>query len=204
MKQIIFGIFAEGPTDYRFFSILLERYLTHFCHINEVEVDILPAILIRNKENFPLGFIEKMKYIEQDNVGAKGLPYIFVHNDADARTLDQVLDFKWKPWMDECIDKSTWLAVIPIKMTETWMLVDVEALKSTFIIGERDIREIIGNGNPEGITEPKYKLEEILRRGKQKRITNFEENLAKRIRLDLLEQLPSFQFLKGQIEERIR
>lgn len=204
MKQIIFGVYAEGPTDYRFFSTLLDRYLTHFCYLSGVEADILPAVLIRGKEDFPTGFIEKMKYIEQENLGTKGLPYIFVHNDSDARTLDRVLDYKWRPWINMCVDKSTWLAITPIRMIESWMLADVEALKSTFIISVENIRQVIGNSDPESIPDPKSKLEELMRRGKQKRTTNFEENLAKRIRLELLEQLPSFQFLKSQIEERIR
>ena len=84
------------------------------------------------------------------------------------------------------------------------MLADIEALKSTFIISVENIKQIIGDSNPESIPDPKDKLTEILRSGKQKRTTNFEENLAKRIRLELLERLPSFQFLKRQIEERIR
>lgn len=204
MKQIIFGVYAEGPTDYRFFLTLIERYLIHFCYANRVDIDILPAIPIRDKEEFPSDFIGKLKRIEQDNVESSGLPYVFVHNDADARSLDQVLEHKWRPWLSECANEKNWLAIIPIRMTESWMLADVEALESTFIISIESIRGIIGNGNPENISDPKEKLAEILRRGKQKRTTNFEENLAKRIRLDLLEQLPSFQFLRTQIEERVR
>lgn len=204
MRQIILGIFAEEPIDYRFFSILLERYLTHFCHINEIEADILPAILVQNDDSLPSRFIVKMKHIEQVNVGAKGLPYIFVHNDADARTLDQVLNHKWRPWLDECKDESIWLAVIPIKLTEAWMMVDIEALRSTFIIDEKDVQQVIGTGSAESIDEPKAKLKELVRRGKQKRIANFEENLAKRIRIELLEQLLSFRFLKNQIQEWVK
>lgn len=204
MKQIIFGVYAEGPTDYRFFLTLIERYLTHFCHTSGVDVDILPAVPIWNREDFPSGFIEKLKRIEQDNVSNKGLPYVFVHNDADARNLDQVLNFKWRPWLERCTSAENWLAVIPVRMTESWMLADVEALESTFIISVENIRQIIGEGDPESISDPKSKLAEIVRRGKQKRTTNFEENLAKRTRFEVLELLPSFQFLKSQIEERIR
>lgn len=204
MKQIIFGIYAEGPTDYRFFTTLLERYLTYFCYANELGVDILPPIPIRGREDFPPSFVDKLKRIEQEYVGEKGLPYVFVHNDADSPSLSQVLDFKWKPWLDECENAESWLAIIPIKMTESWMLVDVEALKATFIISAENIRQVIGNSNPESISDPKGKLGEIIRRGKQRRTTNFEENLAKRIRFELLEQLSSFQFFKSQVEERLK
>lgn len=204
MKQIIFGVFAEGPTDYRFFSILLERYLSHFCYVNQVDVDILPAILIKADEKYPSSFIDRMKHIEQEHTSTGGLPYVFIHNDADSRTLDQVLTHKWEPWLNECKNSSMWLAIIPIKMTEAWMLADTSALQSTFIIDQKSVQQIIGTSNPESINEPKSKLREIAKTGKQKRITNFEENLAKRINLELLEQLPSFQFLKEQIQERIR
>ena len=139
MKQIIFGIYAEGPTDYRFFLTLIERYLTHFCYSNEIDTDILPAVPIRSREDFPVGFIEKLKRVEKDNVGDSGLHYVFVHNDADAPNLDQVLEYKWRPWLDECTNEENWLAVIPIKMTESWMLADIEALKSTFIISVKTV-----------------------------------------------------------------
>lgn len=204
MKQIIFGIYAEGPTDYRFFPALIERYLIHFCYSNGIDIDILPAVSVRNKEDSPASFIERLKRIERNHVGANGLPYVFVHSDADARSLEHVLEHKWEPWLSECMNAENWLAVIPIRMTESWMLADAEALKSTFIISLENIRRVIGDGDPESITDPKGKLAEIVRRGKQKRTTNFEENLANRIRLELLEQLSSFQFLKSQIEERIR
>ena len=54
MKQIIFGIYAEGPTDYRFFLTLIERYLTHFRHAKGIDIDILPAVPIRSSEDFPV------------------------------------------------------------------------------------------------------------------------------------------------------
>lgn len=83
-------------------------------------------------------------------------------------------------------------------------MVDIEALRSTFIIDEKDVQQVIGTGSAESIDEPKAKLKELVRRGKQKRIANFEENLAKRIRIELLEQLLSFRFLKNQIQEWVK
>lgn len=90
---MVFGVYAEGNTDYKYFGVLLERYLTQHCVDQGIDAGI-SLIPIRNKARYPLGFLEKMSAIETDY---SGLHCVFVHNDADARDIDAVIQHKWNP-----------------------------------------------------------------------------------------------------------
>lgn len=138
MRDIVFGIYAEGNTDYRYFEVLLERYLAQHCVEQGIDAGI-SLIAIRDKDTYPTPFLEKMLAIEAEYAG---LNYIFIHNDADARNIDAVVKHKWGPWMGQCKSNTDWIAVIPIKMTESWMLADTEALSSTFIVKYENIRNL--------------------------------------------------------------
>ena len=151
-----------------------------------------PYLIPRSKGEFT----EQMKKVE-GKFG--GLQYIFVHSDADGRTSDNVIKNKWQPWMERCERPEKWIPVVPIKMLESWLLSDREALETTFIIDPVIIEEVLGNVNPEQIPDPKAKLNEIIRAGKQRRTTGYEENLAQRSRFSELEKLSSFQDLKSRL-----
>ena len=192
-QQILFGVYAEGPTDYRYYPSLLRRYIVHLCLENGVDAEIMqPHLIPRSKGTF----IEQMEWVETN---FEGLQYIFVHNDADGRKADKVIENKWHPWMEKCEEPGKWIPVIPVKMLESWLLADRGALESTFIISPIRIAEILGNSNPERIPDPKAKLGEIIRAGKQRRTTGYEENLAQRSRFSELEKLPSFLNLKEHL-----
>ncbi len=137
-----------------------------------------------------------MKEVEKK---CKGLQYIFIHSDADGPTTDKVIENKWQPWMERCEQPEKWIPVIPVKMLESWLLADREALKSTFIINPAEVAKILGSSSPEQIPNPKAKLGEIIRAGKQRKTMGYEENLARRSRFSELEKLSSFQELREHL-----
>lgn len=199
MRDIVFGVYAEGNTDYRYFEILLERYLTQHCIEQGIDAGI-SLITIRNKGKYPATFLEKMSAIEAEY---DGLHYIFVHNDADARNTDAVLQHKWGPWMSRCKSGTDWIAVIPVRTTESWMLADSEAIMSAFIVKPEDIRRTLRDRDVESIPNPKDVLREIARQGRQKKLFNHEALIAKRTDFVKLERLSSFRFLQAQLREKI-
>ena len=192
-QQVLFGVYTEGPTDDRYYPTLLRRYIIHLCLENGVDTEIMQPLRIERKSG---SFLEQMEKVEAE---FRGLQYIFVHNDADRRTTDNVIENKWQPWMERCEQPKKWIPVIPVRMLETWLLTDKKALADTFIIDPNKLTEILGSVNPERIPDPKAKLSEIVRAGKQRRTTGYEENLAQRTRFSELEKLPSFQSLREHL-----
>ena len=152
MKQLFFGLCGEGNTDLRFFKVLLERCIEKIFTESDEELSILEPLTIKKRSG---NFIEQMKNIENEH---SGLNVIFVHMDADDRNQRAVLETKWNPWLEVCTNKDLWVPVIPIKMLESWMLADTNALSRVFILSEKVIIEITENKPVESIINPKEKL----------------------------------------------
>ncbi|MDZ7706087.1 MAG: DUF4276 family protein [Trueperaceae bacterium] len=197
MKQLYFGFFGEGPTDERYFTALLSRYLTHTCAERGIGADILEPTIIRSSQHT---FLDKLRDIE---IKYSGCQLFFVHMDADGRAAQKILTGKWNPWLGECKEPRRWIPVVPIKKLESWLLADYQALSKTFLISEPEIAKITASAHSESIVNPKEKLEEIKRAGKQRVTSGIEELIAQRTRLSELEKLPSFQAFARDVEERL-
>ena len=76
-RQILFGVYTEGPTDDRYYPTLLNRYVQHLCLENKVDADVMQPLPIPRSSG---AFIEQMQKIE---MRFEGLQHIFVHSDAD-------------------------------------------------------------------------------------------------------------------------
>jgi hypothetical protein len=198
MKQLFIGIYSEGPTDWRFFSNLIPRCLEHVFIKHGVDIEILDPIEL--KKETKTTFLEEMQRLEREY---SGLSAIFVHMDADGRAIDNTLERKWNPWLESCHDKTIWIPVIPIKMLESWVLANVEALERVCMLAKADILEIIGNKPPESIANPKEKTQAIVNAGKSNKRLDIETVVAKRMRLEQLEKLPSFQYFLKSIENTL-
>jgi hypothetical protein len=193
MRQIIYGLYSEGPSDNRYFSAFLPRYVAFLLHGHQIEAELFdPIKLDKNPGNT---FLDEMRRL-QCNHG--GLSALFVPMDADSRTIENVLDNKWRPWLQEN-PLGTWIPIIPIKMLESWLLANKEALAKTLILQPRQIDAYLDSTNPEAITEPKQRLNQLVKLGKLKATLGFEEALAKRANISVLETLPSFRFFSGEI-----
>lgn len=197
MKQLFFGFFGEGPTDERYFETLLTEYLTEVGALRGIDIEIFSPMIMRSAKKT---FLEQMREIEKEN---PGLSLFFVHMDADGRNAARVLAEKWHPWLEECKEPCRWIPVVPVRMLESWLLADARALSDTFLISELEIEKITAGVNPENIADPKGKLEEIKRAGKQRRPSGREETIAQRTRFSELEKLPSFQAFARDVEERL-
>ena len=198
MRQILFGVYAEGSSDYEYFPTLLQRLMLELAHQKQIDVEILEPLLIPRKEK-PGSFEEQMKAIEKAD-DYKGLHLIFVHIDADDPTTGKVVKTRWNPWIEKSEDPKRWIAVIPVKMLESWLLADWQALQSTLIVDEGSIKELIGGvNNAEQIESPKEKLNTLITTGKRRRLSRFRETLAVRAEFSALRRLPSFRILEQSV-----
>ncbi|WP_069471370.1 DUF4276 family protein [Candidatus Marithrix sp. Canyon 246] len=94
------------------------------------------------------------------------------------------------------------LAIVPVQMTEAWMLADKEALKEE--LGTQKNNQKLGLSFPlkqvEKIADPKSKIQEIIRiafkdlptNKRRVQISSLYSPLGQQVRLDILEKLPSY------------
>ena len=105
------------------------------------------------------------------------------------------------------------VAIVPIQMTESWMLADKNLLKEEIGIEKTDA-ELGIHLNPEAITNPKSLIENIIRLSKEdlpKRrrnrglnISDLYQIIGQKIEISELEKLSSYVKFKNSLIEKLR
>jgi len=210
MKQLILALYAEGRTDERFLPVIIQRTADHILRqraltlIDVLEPLSLEADTAANNRKERILSVAKL---------AAGFHVLIVHADADAPTADDALQNRFEPGQrlvqesenDVCRDL---LPIIPIRMTEAWMMTDVEVFQE--VVGTDLRAEELGfPARPhqvEAVQDPRHELNIALnqifaqrRRRKKARLGQYYEPLARRLRLDRLENVPAFQWFTNDL-----
>jgi len=204
MKQLVLALYAEGRTDERFLPVIVQREADWLLRQHALAaVDVLEPLSLEADPEAS----NRAKRILSVARQAAGFHALIVHADADAPTAGDALQHRFQPGRrlvqesenDACRDL---LPIIPIRMTEAWMMADVEAFRE--VVGTDLRAEDLGfptrSHQVEAIQDPKHELNMALsqiftrrRRRKKARLRQYYEPLARHIRLDRLENIPAFR-----------
>lgn len=209
MTQLLFGFYGEGPRDYGFLMPLIERVLQDMLP----HTDILPLDVRVDKSD--LSQIDKMLVVAEET---NGFSLAIFHLDADGPNTTDAYNQRFEPGYLRVLDiedgvNRVIVPVIPVRMTEAWMLVDFEAFCK--VVGTRETANTLGfPGYPrqvESIQLPKtvfeMAIEKAIRgRKHRKRIKPDEvyRPLAQRLDLGLLAQVPAYQEFEGRLRETLK
>jgi hypothetical protein len=136
------------------------------------------------------------------------------HADADAPTDERAFDERIIPAFD-AIQKANQdlcknlVAVVPVQMTEAWMLADTELLKKELGTTKND-DELGINQNPESFADPKEIIEKAIqiaredltkRRRRKLTINELYSPIGQTIELVKLERLPSYKKFEKAVRD---
>lgn len=213
---ILTGLFTEGITDVRFLSSVVERTLIEVAYDCTGDIETALEIISINKSG--LSFNEQV--LEASKVASEkfGVLLLFVHTDSDAINDDLIFQSKIIPaqkillQQDNSYCKNI-VAIVPIQMTESWMIADKCLLKEEIGIEKSDV-ELNIHLNPETITNPKNVIESIIRLSKEdetkrKRnkgllISDLYQIIGQKIEISELEKLTSYLKFKSSLIEKLR
>ncbi len=177
-KQIIIGFTSEGPTDVRFLESIIQRSFEDVAIECEGQVEVLPVQCIEKQGG---DFVTAVKFYAQQ-AEKRGIMVLCVHIDADDTNDIKMFKDKIKPAFTAVDDVQgehlckNLVAIVPVQMTEAWMLSDKELLKAE--IGTRKSNVELGiNRLPEVYADPKQAIKAAIRIARQ--------DLTKRRRRDL-------------------
>ncbi|MCF8307515.1 MAG: DUF4276 family protein [Bacteroidales bacterium] len=208
MIDIVVAILTEGPTDERFLPTIVKRSIEDILiELGDKQYDVHdPHIIPKKGHNFS-------EQVYNAAWQANGYHFLAVHSDADDPDRNRVWEDKINPAFQIVRDRSEelckdLLAVIPVQMTEAWMLADREALQEE--IGY-DI-SIPRYANIERIADPKADLKRILsqsqssesRRRRKLEIADIYQPLASNVHLEKLNHLPSYQKFRTELIELLQ
>jgi len=208
-KQIIIGLTAEGTTDIRFLESVIQRSFENVAFECSGQVEVLPVQYVKKESG---AFVDTViKYARRAQ--AQGIMALCIHADADDSTDVDTFNYKINPAfatvekMREYPVCKNLVAVVPVQMTEAWMLSDKELLKAEIGTEKSDI-ELGIDRLPEVYDDPKHAIETAIRIGWQNfprrrrhklTISELYAPIGQKIGLNTLEKLPSYQKFKEAV-----
>lgn len=214
--QLFIGFTVEGATDTKFLTQVIQNVF------EETAKDCRTDVII---EDVRLVDVPKTQFVETicnaSNKAATeyGMSILCVHADADDRNVEQVVMYKFNPLNEELnqLNDADYckniVPVIPIQMTEAWMLADKELLKSKIAAkGMRDI-DLGLQRTPESYADPKHAIEEairiaqvgrIKRTRKELSIVDLYDELGQSISLERLRTIASFNAFETNVRNAFR
>ncbi len=210
-NTLVIAFYAEGTTDIRFLSKIILR-TTEEIILNRSQS------IISVLEPFPIEVQktgDRIQEIRQVAAKAYGYNILIIHADADYEIDEKAFKERINPGFESVkLDKTEefckdLVAIVPVQMTEAWMLADKETLKEE--LGTQKNNRELGLNFPlkqlEKIADPKSKIQEIMRiafkdlptRKRRMQISSLYSPLGQQVSLEILEQLPSYLKFKADL-----
>jgi hypothetical protein len=214
---LLTGLFTEGTTDIRFLESIVKTTLENLAiecsGYIETELEIIKI------EKKGLSFNQQVLKAAEKAKKDFEILILFIHTDSDNSDDTNVFNTKIIPakqlinqQKDDNVCKKI-VALVPIQMTESWMLVDKELLKSEIGIDGSDL-ELGIHRNPEEIANPKAVIENIIRLSKENQvkrkrnkglnISDLYQIIGQKTDISQLEKLASYMKFKNSLIEKLR
>ena len=204
MRQLFIGLIAEGTTDIRFLKNIIFKSIQELSWSCDNQVEIFD---IREVSAVGNSFTEKMLNASKRAKLELGITALCIHADSDAKSLENVMQYKFSPFLEQLksMPEEDYckhiIPTIPIQMIESWMLADKYLLKQLINANDLNDTDLGIDKNPESYSDPKSAIDNAIRismskQPKKKRdqitIADLYEILSERLSLEKLRTIPSF------------
>ncbi|WP_281637186.1 DUF4276 family protein [Flavobacterium marginilacus] len=214
---LLTGLFTEGTTDIRFLESVVKTTLENVAF--DCSGDIETELQIIKIEKAGLSFNEQVLKAAQKSKNDFGVLILFVHTDSDnTDDLDafrnRIIPAKeFVNQQDENEVCKKIVAIVPVQMTESWMLADKELLKHEIGIEMSDF-DLGIHKQPEEIANPKAVIENIIRISKESQVKKKRKNgmviadlyqiIGQKTEISKLEELGSYIKFKNSLIDQLR
>lgn len=214
VRQLFVGLVTEGDTDRRFLESVLRKTFESIAFEcpGEIEIEVNTIKITKSK------FAQDVVTASKVGVERYGIMVLCVHADADSQ--DDYLAFRDRiepaqrlvmESPDDTLCKII-IAVVPVYMTESWLLVDRELLKREIGTTLTDV-ELGIHRDPESIADPKQIISDAIRiaRGNIVRrrrsdltISDLYLPMGQKVSMDKLEALASYLKFQEAVRNAFR
>lgn len=203
MQQLFISLIAEGTTDIRFLKNVIFKSIQDLSWRCNNQIEIFDIIEITAEGD---SFVDKM-IAAAKHAYQSGTSILCIHADSDARTMNEVMQYKFEPFLSALKDLPNEgyckliIPTIPIQMIESWMLADKLLLKQ--LINAKHLSDAVLEIEkaPEYYSDPKSTIENAIRKSmenepRKKRnqihIADLYEIVGNKLTLEKLRTIPSF------------
>jgi hypothetical protein len=208
------ALYAEGPTDYYFLRPLLLRLCSDIClRKASAPVEFSEEVLALNHSKAVEDSPRPQRILDAAKQARGAWRILFVHTDGagDPERTRQTLA---EPALDllrqECAADGIGIAVVPVRETEAWSLVDGSALRSVFGTSLDDKQlGLPPIGSVESLPDPKRTLDDAFAATnpppsrRRKGASPMLSALGDSVSVDRLRHLSGFQRLEEELERAL-
>ena len=206
------GFTVEGTTDERFLSNIIRKTYENLVFECSSDIEVhSPEFLETDSTDFIAG-------IEALAVEYDFFHVICVHCDADSKDATRVLSNKINPAFDAVRRNinacKNLVAVVPVRMTEAWMMCDLDLLKQKIgtSMSNADLNLPEKVHQIERIANPKHTINEtirlsqteISRRRRKLTISDLYSPISQELSIESLMNLPSYQKFAEDARDSLR
>jgi hypothetical protein len=225
IPPIIIAFATEGSTDKRFLESVIKRTFEEIAMECSKELEIFDLIIHISEEKGRIKDISEEKHRIQDKALyyasqalKKGATVLCFHVDADDHTDEKAFNERINPAFDAILKTEiavckNLVAIVPVQMTEAWMLADKELLKRELGTDKND-EELGINKNPEYFSDPKDIIKSAIRSSRKHRtqrrrsdklnIGELYQPIGQKVALNKLDTLPSYQKFKEAVRDTFK
>ncbi len=221
MRYVYLALYAEGKTDNLFLAHVIERTVDTIVRVHAQEmVDVAPVVIAN--PGAVSGGAERILAAARI---ACNCQILIVHKDADAPDPEGALSARYRPGEQLVSNVSdveticrTLVPIIPVRMTEAWLLADIPAVLAEIVtnISEQQLRDQLKDRNVKvpakiqqvgSISDPKDVLDHIVRIVRTHHNTtrhDLYEPVGRNIDLERLGKVPAYQQFVKDITEALK
>ncbi len=217
MAYLGLALFAEGPTDHRFLKPVLRRLCENMCLQHaKMMVDIGDVLELHSPARVR-DESRETRIREAAREARDAWHILFIHADGSGDypgARESLVLPACRAIAGEIGEESRQtVAVIPVRETEAWCLVDGDALRRSFGTtkgnAELDVPE--RGRDVEGILDPKSALDEVCRRaisprrrrGGRRKAAEFLDQIGEFVSIEQLDQVPAFGRLRQEVQDAL-
>lgn len=206
------ALWAEGPTDYSFLQPLLRRVCDDLCARKSRRVIEIGEVLALDVQTGDEVKRRSEQIIGAARASSDGWHLLFIHADADARSSERARSERVVPALEqlESLEGARGgVGVIPVRMTDTWVLADSETLcrvMGTTLPAKR--LGVPASGKElEALEAPKHVLEHAWRQvhggRRRRRVGSIYALAGEQARLNELRKLTAFRVFERELENAL-
>ena len=208
------ALYAEGPTDYHFLRPLLLRLTVDLSLRSERSVEIAEQVIALDHPPVANEAARDVRIAAAARLARGAWSIAFIHTDGatDATRARRELA---QPAIDrlatECAEAGVGVAVIPVRETEAWALVDGDALRTVFgcrlddaQLGLPQPRRVESLADPKAVLNHAFAMTNPSPHRCKQGVAPLLNALGETVSIDALRRLRSFQSLEDELKEALR
>ena len=214
MQYLSLALYAEGPTDYRFLSPLLQRLCEDICLRDALDLVEVSEVLALDDSDETRKESRGHRILDAARRARGAWRILFVHADGESNP-DRSRQCNVAPALDllrmHMSGDGVGVGVVPVHEIESWILADGDALREVFSTSLSDRKlgvpapaSVEGEPDPKRVLEHCYDLARPGARSRRQTEVQYFQELGECVALDALRRLKSFRSLEAELRQALR